>query len=164
MLVPDSYELITVAPGNVVELPKARPSFAEWVGPSPIPTYGGKAILCYEGEALYAELCILRLLEASGWDGAWIDTYRRRLLRSPSEPASIPPAVASVRAAIAARAGADSGSFDVIAWNGEDVLFAEAKRRGRDRIRRTQVRWIAAALETGVPKDALLIVEWTASR
>jgi hypothetical protein len=163
-LVFEYHERIIVFPGNEVELPKAKPSFAEWVGLSPIPSYGGKAILCYEGEALYAELYILRLLEASGWDGAWIDTYRRRVLRGPSMPASIPPTIASVRAAIAARAGTEFGSFDVIAWNGSDVLFAEAKRSGHDRIRRTQVRWIAAALEVGIPRDAMLIVEWTVIR
>ena len=43
------------------------------------------------------------------------------------------------------RSGQRGGCFDVYAWRGEQVLFCEAKRQGKDRIRSSQRRWIEAA-------------------
>ena len=53
------------------------------------------------------------------------------------------------------------GCFDVYAWRGEQLLFCEAKRQGKDRIRLSQRRWIEAAIFEGVAPDSLLIVEWS---
>ena len=58
-------------------------------------------------------------------------------------------------------AGSKPGCWDVFCWKGDMTLFAEAKRRGRDQIRDTQKRWLAAALDMGVPLESLLIVEWS---
>jgi hypothetical protein len=48
----------------------------------------------------------------------------------------------------------------VFCWRDGAVIFAEAKRKGRDRIRTTQRRWLEASLDAGIPLDSFLIVEW----
>ncbi len=58
------------------------------------------------------------------------------------------------------RNGERSGAFDVLAWAGDRVLFAEAKHGGKDALRTSQKAWVEAALDEGVPLEALLIVEW----
>jgi hypothetical protein len=59
------------------------------------------------------------------------------------------------------QAGARVGCFDVFCWKDDSVVFAESKRAGRDRIRPTQLRWIEAALDSGLEPESLLIVEWS---
>jgi hypothetical protein len=36
----------------------------------------------------------------------------------------------------------------------------EAKRRGKDRIRNSQRKWLETALTSGVPLESFLIFEW----
>ena len=43
----------------------------------------------------------------------------------------------------------------------DEVAFAESKRRGSDKLRLSQVRWLQAALEAGIPLECFLIVEWS---
>jgi hypothetical protein len=67
---------------------------------------------------------------------------------------------------IAAEHGTGGGWWDVFAWKGRKLLFAELKQiyaegRGRDTIDRKQVDWLAAAIRAGVPRSAFLVVEWT---
>ena len=59
------------------------------------------------------------------------------------------------------RLGRRSGCFDIYAWRDNDVLFCEAKRQGKDRIRLSQYRWIEAAILEEVALDSLLVVEWS---
>lgn len=69
--------------GRYVSVPACFHSFKLWEGP-PIPdTYGGKAVLDCKGEPLFAELVVLRLIQEEGWEGVWIDTYRRKFRHSP---------------------------------------------------------------------------------
>jgi hypothetical protein len=37
-----------------------------------------------------------------------------------------------------ARSGKRSGAFDILAWSGESVVFAEAKHGGKDALRPSQ--------------------------
>lgn len=148
---------------GVVAVPKASASFRVWSGARLADDYGGKAALDYEGEPLFAELVILRHFQKAGWQGVWIDTYRRRTLVSLTQEVSLPPERRALLDQIAARAGNNNGCFDVFAWRDDHVAFAESKRSGRDRIRPSQVRWVAAALHVGVPLESLLVVEWSLS-
>lgn len=52
------------------------------------------------------------------------------------------------------------GCFDVFAWRRNRHRFVELKRRGKDRIRETQKRWLEAARRCGIKMSGLLIVEW----
>ncbi len=160
-LQPTDAELIALPSGATISVPKCRPEFAAWTGSSTPWTYGGKAVLDLGGEALFAELVILRLLKGVGWAGAWIDSYRRRAWAGMGQEAVLPSPQSDLLATIRHRAGMSGGCFDVLAYTDDQVLFVEAKRRRRDRIRPGQRRWLQAALDKGVTKQAFLIVEWS---
>jgi hypothetical protein len=56
--------------------------------------------------------------------------------------------------------GRRGGCFDVFAWNGGDYLFVEAKRRRKEKIRKSQREWLQAALNTKCKPESFLIFEW----
>jgi hypothetical protein len=65
------------ADANGYEVPKYWLVLRPWTGVALEDTYGEKAVVEVDGEPLFAELAILRLLEADGWTGVWVDGYRR---------------------------------------------------------------------------------------
>jgi hypothetical protein len=144
------------------EVPKYWLRLHLWTGVVLEDTYGGKPVVEVDGEPLFAELAILRLLEADGWDGVWVDTYRRVFRRGlPGAPAAeLPRQQRETFNAIVAENGGTRGCWDVFAWRGDVKVFAEAKRRGRDRVRRNQGCWLDSAVRAGVPVGAFAVVEW----
>lgn len=144
-----------------ISMSRTLVQFDPWLGPGVADDYNRKPVLNFAGEPLFAELVILRHFQAAGWQGVWLDTYQRRTRLSLTEDMPLPSAPRDLLGRIAKRAGTTHGCFDVFAWSGGHVAFAEAKRGGRDRIRASQVRWLAAALEVGVPREAFLVVEWS---
>ena len=165
-LAPTAVEHLHLPSGRNITLPKAKPSFRPWTGKPIGDDYGGKPVLEWQGGPYFAELLILELLRAEGWDGFWVDTYRnRRILdMSLTSTRQLPAGIAAVIAEIRARCGTHSGCFDVVAEREGEILFAEAKRASKDRLRETQLRWIDAALHCGVHPESLLIVEWAIVR
>lgn len=163
-LQPSERLTFELSSGHAVDLPKATPAFELWHGALPGDTYGGKTVLDVGGEPVFAEIAILRLLQRTGWSGVWVDTFRRTYRRSywrEGETITLPEKVQRLIDTIEMENGSASGCFDVCAWTEVDVLFAEAKRKGHDRIRQTQKRWIDSALKAELPLDALLVVEWS---
>jgi hypothetical protein len=161
---PGVTERIRLSEDRTVEIRKACPRWKLWTGTPVADTYGGKPILDYAGEPLFAELVILREFEKDGWTGVWVDTYgekHRVAYWGESGEVQLPPAKEALLERIRKAAGSRHGCFDLLCWKGDMMLFAEAKRRGRDRIRDTQKRWLVAALDVGVPLESLLIVEWS---
>jgi hypothetical protein len=164
-LTPTATERFALSDGHAVEVPKATPAFRLWPGPPPGDTYGGKPVLDANGHPAFAELAILDLLRKAGWDGVWIDTYRNKHRTGywgvppvdalPSGPAEL------LRRILDARGAGRSGTWDVYCWRGADVLFVEAKRAGRDSIRPSQVTWLEAALQVGIPAGSFLVAEWS---
>jgi hypothetical protein len=125
--------------------------------------YGGKELLDFEGRPAFAELVILWTLQSAGWSGAWVDTYRHRFRSGywgDAPDVVLPNGPDALLETIYTRAGRRTGAFDVIVWQGDQMLFAESKRKGKDRIRDSQRRWLSAAIEVGVALDHLLVVEW----
>jgi hypothetical protein len=45
--------------------------FKLWYGKPLWDTYGGKAVLGFEGKPVFTELAIPRILQAAGWEGVW---------------------------------------------------------------------------------------------
>lgn len=120
-----------------------------------------KRLLNYRGKALFPELFIARLFAHSGWTSAWysafyrkfiVDWHPRRYLSSQGRP----------RAFDALLGELTVGCWDVVSWkpNGQ-ILFAEAKRKGHDRLRPTQRRWLDRAMQMGLKEENFLVVEWT---
>jgi hypothetical protein len=159
---------VRLSHGTEAFLPKCHPVFASWQGCPVIFDYGRKPVLAYKGEACFAELVILRLLLDHGWSGVWVETYggTHYLCTMPlawnlkAKHVSIPDDKEVLLKSIwkTAQTGA---CFDVFAWNGDHILFCEAKRKGKDRLTNAQIRFIEGALSCGISPSSLVIVEWT---
>ncbi len=160
MLRPDRTEKLTLPCGETFEVPKSMPIFHPWQGAPPEDTYHGKAVLDFQGQPAFAELVILKSFQEQGWDGVWIDTYRRKFRTGywgteplPRLPGGAPPGVVDLF-------GTWSGAWDVCCWHGEQVVFAESKRSAKDRIRPSQLKFLEGALRHGISVDSFLLVEW----
>jgi len=153
---------LTLPSGKFVAIPRCTYPFARWRGTPILDTYGGKAVLDSGGKPVFAELAILEVLRKAGWDGVWVDTYRKKFRRSmPPECCKLPSHAEKLYERICrANGGKPSGCFDVFAWMDGSYLFVESKRKSKDSIRNTQKAWIEAALTSGIPLDSLLICEW----
>ena len=163
LLMPESAEPITLPSGRAVELPKAKPLFHAWRGAVPKDCYGSKPLLDLRGEMVFAELAILRLFELAGWQGRWIDSYRRKYrvgYWGDDTAKDLPLEQKALLDSIRAISEVRGGCFDVFCWRPGKIMFAEAKWKAHDRIRHSQRRWLEAALDFGIPVASFLIVEW----
>lgn len=157
----DAFELPS---GRNVEVPKCHLMLPVWRGEE-VPTYGGKTILDYDGQPLYAELVVVKMFQDAGWNAVWVDTYRRtyrvglpetdKSTVSRSEIDTSPPFIT-----FPAAFEKFSGCWDVVAWKGNEIVFCECKRQKKDAIRDTQLMWLEGRLSEGASVDQFLIVEW----
>jgi hypothetical protein len=160
----NSTEKITLLSGRIVHVPKCVTTFHQWLG-HPVPDYGGKTLLSLGGRPLFADIVVLKLLENEGWHGVWVDSfsgkYRIHMLGS-RDPVKLPKKQTYFlwKIGVKAKAVRRGGCFDVFAWRGSRHRFVELKRHGKDRIRKSQKEWIAAAIGSGIKMSDLLIVEW----
>jgi|CXWL01.1.fsa_nt_gi hypothetical protein len=158
---------IQLSNGTVVNLPVAHPKFSAWEGPPVNFDYGKKPILNYKEKTCFAELVILRLLLDHGWDGVWVETYGGvHYLRSmpqawnlQSEHILIPQDKEDLLQKIW-KTAKTTACFDVLAWQGDKLVFFEAKRKGKDKLTSAQIRFIEGSLACGISPEALVIVEW----
>jgi hypothetical protein len=134
------------------------------MGPTPSDSYNGKQFLNVDGEPKFAELAIRKAFADDGWDAVWVDSFGGFKYRVdyPDGVVEVDEAYRAIPEVITRRAGT-GGCWDVFAWKGDGpdgVAFAEAKRRGSDKLRASQLRWLQAALGAGIPLECFLIVEW----
>src|SRR5215212_464831 len=105
--------------GATVQVPTCFVRFEPWRG-EPVPTWvGNKAQLDYQGEPLYAELLILRVLQREGWEGAWVDGFHRQFrtgLPIHHMVRDLPGDKRALLSRIARKPGFPSGCWDVFAW------------------------------------------------
>ena len=156
--------------GARVSLPVCHPTFSLWKGPPVNFDYGKKPVLNYKNEACFAELVILRILIEHGWDGVWVETYGgTHYLRTmpnewklKSEHVSIPRDKEELLQKIW-KTAKTTACFDVFAWRDNQILFCEAKRKGKDKLTNAQIRFIDGVLECGISSESILIVEWTSN-
>ncbi|MGD0351611.1 MAG: hypothetical protein ABSB84_15055 [Verrucomicrobiota bacterium] len=163
-LQPTSKEKIKLPARWFVEIRKANPIFKPWKGETVGDTYGNKMVLNFYGKPEFAELGILRLMEYSGWQGVWVDTYGNvfRTQYWPKNKVKLPPKQANFLKRIQEKVGSPGGCFDVFCWKGNQVIFIESKYRGKDKIQDTQKKWLQVAnLKFGIPFESFLIVEWS---
>lgn len=165
-LEPSTTQPFSLKDGRVVEVPKAVPCFSRWSGQLPGDTFGGKAVLNFKGRPAFAELIILWSFLEARWEGVWVDSFGKRYLREfwpiPG-PLSLPSEHEDLLRQIVDRTGAQGRSWDVFCWSAARVVFAEAKRERYDWIRSSQIAFLAAALDIGVPISSFLVVEWSAT-
>ena len=152
---------------RTAQIPCCMPRFERWTGAPVQFPFGGKALVVHAQQPLWAEFKIMSLFREAGWDALVVQTFGRihyleEMKRGHDDRGvALPDSARSLSARITAQNGGSGGFFDVFAWRGREVVFAEAKLTKKDRLRATQKRWIASALAVGVPIESLLIVEWT---
>jgi VRR-NUC domain len=138
--------------------------FKRWTGEPLANSYGNKSAIDCDGEAVFAELAVLRGLQKEGYQGVWVDTYSRCFRNRMYEKCDLPAQAREYFDKIVkANGGKCSGCWDVFAWKANDYVFVEVKRKSkpyRDRIQKTQLRWADAVLRSGVDVPSFRICEW----
>lgn len=130
-----------------------------------------KAAVESMGKATYPELAIVDVLRGAGWDARWrmnfggsgwwtaigaaetlplwIDEQVGRITNRAAEMAA--------QRAIPYRRG---GIWDVVAWQGDAIMFVELK--GGEPLNTNQLMWLEAALQLGIPQSSFAIVGYRA--
>jgi hypothetical protein len=177
-----SKPFLTPSGGRVDAVPSVFARFAKWDGQPFVDDFGKKtaAMVALDGEHVFAELAIVRLLERDGWDARWVNTtsgrgevwkYLTEWRDAPrTEQTSRPIRDDKARLLIAAIADKTgnrfAGCWDVFAWRGEQYAFLQAKRqtpKDRDRVPPSQEVWVRAALslrDTPLTPESFGLVQW----
>lgn len=157
--------------------------FPRWSGEPFADDFGkkGAGMVALDGEHLFAELAVLRLLEKDGWNGRWVNTYSARgevwkyltdWRDAPrQEQRNRPIEEAEPRQLLARVAGMNkparyAGCWDTFVWRESEFAFFECKRTGpksKDTVKPAQVDWLRSALYLGDPRlkiDSFCIVQW----
>jgi hypothetical protein len=157
------YETITLSDGQKVNIPKVTILFKEWKGEPVKDTYGGKAVIDAGGEPLFAELAILKFLKAEFWTGVWVDSYGKKFrvgMPGVVDPVPFPEEKIALFDQIVGKVGRFAGCWDVFAWQKKEVLFVESKRKKKDKIRASQIKWLEICLSISIRPENFLFVEW----
>ncbi|HEX7243802.1 MAG TPA: hypothetical protein VF263_26180 [Longimicrobiaceae bacterium] len=156
--------------------------FPRWTGDAFADDFGKKAagMIDLDGEHLFAEMAVLRLLERDGWQGRWVVTQggKGEVSKFLTEWKDVPRAEqknrpieeAEPRQILARVAGMNkparyTGCWDVFAWRGEDYLFVQTGRVAKSgaEVKKPQIEWLRAALYLGDPRlrvKSFCFVQW----
>lgn len=166
---------------RVDAVPSVFMRFPQWRGSPFVDDFGKKtaAMIDLDGEHLFAELAILRLLERDRWEGRWIHTtaggeITRYLTEwrdvSRQEQKSRPIQHDGARAllyAIADRSGNRyGGCWSLFAWRENRYAFFEVKRQAakeKETLKPAQAAWVRAALslrEQTMSAHDFALVQW----
>ncbi|MBI2669529.1 MAG: hypothetical protein HYX20_00030 [Candidatus Yanofskybacteria bacterium] len=156
-------EIIVLSSGKSVRIKKYFFKFKAWQG-DPIPnTYGGKAVIDFNGEPLFAELAVLKLFRQNGWDGVWVDSYRKKYrigLPDIVDSINLPADKQELLNQLRSKTGKFGGCWDLLLWENNPVLFIELKLSKKDRIQDSQIKWLEESLKLGYQAKNFLLVEW----
>lgn len=158
---------------NIVLVPRTFVRFHKWEGIPLNETFGNKSLLNIEGEAVFAELAIMKSFVSAGWDARWVETYARGnkeplylkewkdvKYREQTECHFADELLRNLIKEIAAIKGSYGGCWDVAAHKNGKVLFIESKWLGKDSINSNQRKWLEAAMRFGLTEENFLVVEW----
>lgn len=157
--------------------------FPRWTGEPFIDDFGKKsaALIELDGEHLFAELAVLRLLEKDGWNGRWVNTYSAgvEVWKYLTEWKDLPRAEqrnrpiedAEPRQLLARIAGFNKprrykGCWDTFAWRSSEFAFLECKRinaKTKDVVSKEQEEWLRSALYVGdrrISENSFCVVQW----
>jgi hypothetical protein len=177
----NAAELVKLLDGSLCKIPKWILVWNTWSGSSMagLPsTYRIKPLIDWNGVPLYAELAILEIVKSNGWGGVWVDNFHRRFqdcmpdrntaFDLPSNVAEGIRVIRSIYRRISEQyreakisRGEFGGCWDLLCWRGDKLLFIEAKRKSKDRLRQNQAAWLMAALASGKEPSSFRIAEWT---
>lgn len=174
VLTATSFEEITLSSGQKIQIPKCSPVFKKWMGQPIKETFGGKALVDVDGHPMFAELAIMHLFIASGWQARWIEVYATgdkepkilsewkddKYKNQTLSPITNGTVTERLKKIAALNGLSYSGCWDVLGWSDDKIVFAESKRFKKDRIQETQVKWLEAGLRSGLSPENFLIVQW----
>ena len=167
---------ITLVTGRIVrDVAAVFLRFQRWDSPPFTDDFGKKAagMIDLEGEHLFAELAVLRLLEKDGWTGRWVNTYNGRgeVWKYLTEWRDVPrneqrnrpieevePRQLLARIAHLNTPARYAGCWDTFAWRGSEFVFMECKRTApkyRDEVKLEQEEWLRSAVYLGDPRVTL---------
>jgi hypothetical protein len=166
------FEEIALPSGQAIQVPTLNLVFRKWTGQPIRETFGGKPLIDMDGKPMFAELAIMHRFIKSDWQARWIETYGNgaepkhlsewkddKYKNQVPDPISDDVTLKHLKT-IAQLNGSYSGCWDVLAWRGGKIVFAESKRFKKDRIRGTQVGWLDAGLRSGLTCENFRIVQW----
>lgn len=156
-------EMLTLSSGKKILVKKYFLIFQPWKGKPIENSYGNKTIINWEEEPVFAELAILRLFKENGWNGVWVDSYRRNFrigLPDIVDPVQLPVDKQKLIDSIKAKTGVSGGCWDVFVWKGRKVLFVELKRQKKDKLQDSQLQWLGASIGVGLRPSDFAIIEW----
>ncbi|HUF49647.1 MAG TPA: hypothetical protein VMN60_02360 [Longimicrobiales bacterium] len=175
---------ITLPAGRMIQDVQAvAMRLPRWTGAPFLDDFGRKAAAMIEldGEHLFAELAVLRLLEKDGWSGRWVSTYsagaevwkyltewkdvpRDEQRTRPIEDAE--PRQLLARIAAFNKPRRYKGCWDTFAWRDSDFAFIQCRRtapRIKDVLSKDQEEWFRSALYVGdrrVSEHSFCFVQW----
>lgn len=158
-------EIFSLSSGEQISVQKYFLTFNLWKGVSIPNTYNNKPVIDWNGEPVFAELAVLRLFQSHGWNGAWVDSYRRNYrvgLPDIVEPIELPQKQKQLIESIRAKTGRPRGCWDVFVWKRDIVLFVELKRQKKDVIQESQKLWLEKSLGSGLVAENFAFLEWVA--
>jgi hypothetical protein len=172
-LIPIEKEPISIDE-YIFEIPKCIIKFEKYNGEEVTDTFGGKPIISLNGRPVFAELVIMNYFIADGWNSRWVETYGKgkmnpMLLSKWEEgnyksqehnPITNDYILDILKCISSLNGNSFYGCWDVLAWKGDKIIFAESKRTKKDSIRDTQINWLKAAFQFGLNTDNFLMVEW----
>ena len=156
-------EIFSLPSGEQISMQKYFLTLTPWKGASIPNTYNNKPVVDWNGEPVFAELAVLRLLQSHGCNGVWVDSYRRNYrvgLPDVVDPIEIPQKQKELIDSIRAKTGRSGGCWDVFVWKGDMMLFIELKRQKKDNIRETQIQWLEKSLDYGLTTENFAFIEW----
>lgn len=172
---PSTDESLRLPDGQEVIIPKTTPAFNLWTGAKLMDTFGGKAVLQDVDGPCFGELLVYRFFLRAGWSARWIEPYSAPpmnprfltawdpmgLKAQKHEPIADGFDVKLLDSIAQTNGNTYSGCWDVLAWHGKEVIFAELKLKAHDKIRETQLKWLQSALKMGLTAKNFLLVEWS---
>lgn len=182
--IPLELPIRTLAGDLIPEVRGAAMRLPRWTGAAFADDFGRKsaAFVELDGEHLFAELAVLRLLERDGWEGRWVTTHGGahgeiwKLLTKwrdapRAEQRHVPIEDERARQLLASIAHANkparyTGCWDVYAWRGGEHVFVACKRdsaSSKDRLKRPQEEWMRMALAAhpGIfTADSFCVIQW----
>lgn len=148
---------------NGIIVSKSFHKLPVWTGKPIIDTYGNKPVLNYNGKPLFAELYALKMYKDQGYDGVWADTFRKifrtELPENHTDEILLPKIIKNKLSKINPD-GKMSGTWDLILWKKNQLKFVELKRKGKDKIRSTQIEFLEKAINCGLQARNFEIFEW----
>jgi hypothetical protein len=132
-----------------------------WTGEAPrgLGAIPYKRLYAFEGDPLYPELLVVRLLERAGWGAAWRKTWNGvSYWRDVNETVEPGPLAMSIVEQITRQAGYE-GSWDIVAWRDRELRLLASRPAGGQRVSAYMADWLDAAMRMGVPAGCFAVVE-----